>query len=229
MYFDRSATQSGAKRRGQPGWIAGRAPTGRTGPRGFCHRLLARRVRARAFASRPSEAPSPFEHQECQTDRHDADRDQRAPQHDARGGGEDARSVRSDLEFKPLAEELVQRTGPGEHVSPLQRAVAVVCGDPPLGPHPDLGAFLGSRARARPRPDRHGEVEPSVAGRPVAAFAPEKWRVAKRRNRVERHIRLNPSTARRPGARDGQPRPGEPGAEPPGSVSSRIPGEKLGR
>ena len=58
MYFHRNATMSGAKRRGQPGcdrrpnaawvsspavWpgcIARRAPTGRTGPRGFCHRLL---------------------------------------------------------------------------------------------------------------------------------------------------------------------------------------------
>ena len=57
VYFDRNATMSGAKRRGsagmdrrpnaawvsspavQPGWIAGRAPTGRTGPRGFHHRL----------------------------------------------------------------------------------------------------------------------------------------------------------------------------------------------
>ena len=58
--FDRNATMSGAKRRGSagmdrrpnaawvslpvvgPGWIAGRAPTGRTGPRGFHHRLLGR-------------------------------------------------------------------------------------------------------------------------------------------------------------------------------------------
>ena len=64
VYFDRNATMSGAKRRGQagmdrrpsphrenwaawiasqavwPGWIAGRAPTGRTGPRGFHHRLF---------------------------------------------------------------------------------------------------------------------------------------------------------------------------------------------
>ena len=42
MYFDRSATMSGAQRRGQPGWIVGRAPTGRTGPRGFHHRLFGR-------------------------------------------------------------------------------------------------------------------------------------------------------------------------------------------
>ncbi len=58
VYFDRNATMSGAQRRGSagmdrrpnaawvslpvvgPGWIAGRAPTGRTGPRGFHHRLL---------------------------------------------------------------------------------------------------------------------------------------------------------------------------------------------
>ena len=33
---------SGAQRRGQPGWIVGRAPTGRTGPRGFHHRLFGR-------------------------------------------------------------------------------------------------------------------------------------------------------------------------------------------
>ena len=42
VYFDRNATMSGAKRRGQPGWIAGRAPTGRTGPRGLHHRLFGR-------------------------------------------------------------------------------------------------------------------------------------------------------------------------------------------
>ena len=36
MYFDRNATMSGAKRRGQPGWIAGRTP------RGFHHRLFGR-------------------------------------------------------------------------------------------------------------------------------------------------------------------------------------------
>ena len=42
LYSDRNATMSGAKRRGQPGWIAGRAPTGRTGPRGFHHRLFGR-------------------------------------------------------------------------------------------------------------------------------------------------------------------------------------------
>ena len=42
MYFDRNATMSGATRRGQPGWIGGRAPTGRTGPRGFHHRLFGR-------------------------------------------------------------------------------------------------------------------------------------------------------------------------------------------
>ena len=66
VYSDRNATMSGAKRRGSagmdrrpsphrenwaarvsspavwPGWIAGRAPTGRTGPRGFHHRLFGR-------------------------------------------------------------------------------------------------------------------------------------------------------------------------------------------
>ena len=36
MYFDRNATMSGAQRRGQPGWIAGRTP------RGFHHRLFGR-------------------------------------------------------------------------------------------------------------------------------------------------------------------------------------------
>ena len=36
MYSDRNATMSGAKRRGQPGWIAGRTP------RGFHHRLFGR-------------------------------------------------------------------------------------------------------------------------------------------------------------------------------------------
>ncbi len=60
VYSDRNATMSGAQRRGSagmdrrlnaarvsspvvwPGWIAGRAPTGRTGPRGFHHRLFSR-------------------------------------------------------------------------------------------------------------------------------------------------------------------------------------------
>ena len=36
VYFDRNATMSGAQRRGQPGWIAGRTP------RGFHHRLFGR-------------------------------------------------------------------------------------------------------------------------------------------------------------------------------------------
>ena len=61
VYFGtETPTMSGAKRRGSagmdrqpnaawvslpavwPGWIAGRAPTGRTGPRGFHHRLFSR-------------------------------------------------------------------------------------------------------------------------------------------------------------------------------------------
>ncbi len=66
VYSDRNATMSGAQRRGSagmdrrpsphrenwaawvpspavwPGWIAGRAPTGRTGPRGFHYRLFGR-------------------------------------------------------------------------------------------------------------------------------------------------------------------------------------------
>ena len=43
VYFDRSATMSGAQRRGNSRWwIAGRAPTGRTGPRGLHYRLFGR-------------------------------------------------------------------------------------------------------------------------------------------------------------------------------------------
>ncbi len=66
VYFDRNATMSDAKRRGSagmdrrqnavrvplqavwPGWIAGRAPTGRTGPPGFHHRLSVAYVPQRA-------------------------------------------------------------------------------------------------------------------------------------------------------------------------------------
>lgn len=163
----------------------------------------------RGGPSLPLQAPASFEKQQRQADSHDPERDERAAEHDARGGREDARPVGPHLQEHSLAEELIQRTPPGQHVAPLQRAVAVVCRDPPFGPHANLDVFTGPRARGRQRLDVHREVEPAVFGPPVAAIAVKERRLAERGHGGERHLGFDLAAPPEARPANGHPRRGK--------------------
>lgn len=111
-----------------------------------------------------------LEQQQGQADSDDPDRDQRAPQHDPGRGGEDAGPARPHPDVEPLAQKPVQRAAPGKDVAALERAIAVVRGDPALGTDPDFGVFPGLRQLGRLGRDDHREIETAVFGCPVAAL-----------------------------------------------------------
>ena len=136
-------------------------------------------------------APPSLQQQQRQADPHDPERDERASQDDARGGREDAGPVRPDADFESLAEELIERAAPGDHVAPLERTVAVVLHDPAFGAHADLDVSCGLRRSGRLRRDGHGEVEAAVPGLPVDALPAEQGRLTERRDGVEPDLRFH--------------------------------------
>ena len=118
-----------------------------SGPQGRGCRLAVRCEGAglARLGALPPQAPPSLQHQQRQADPDDPDRDERASQDDARGGGEDAGPVGPDADVESLAEEPIERAAPGEHVAALQGTVAVVLHDPAFGAHADFDVSSGLR------------------------------------------------------------------------------------